>query len=743
MRGTKSSTVLQVAYIVALLLRNFGEASGDRATISAREIVEIVSEATRAQHVSRASLVKQCQCSLHACSNDMNQDGHQCTLELGDNEMCLCSEGMKLNLNRSYVRTPPGVDPNDLPPHITQSVCLYQGLDSVFRDIGAEKGFQTWTYFGSMAGIMRIWPGKPRRRGLTDGSFDPQLGNCRTYEPRLRPWFIAAVTSGGPKDVVILLDVSETMGSPAGQSTRLSIAKLLVENILEFMTIADHISILPFGRKTNALVADYLLKATPSLRANLVAAMNNLEARGRSNVSDAFSEAFKILLKSVDLEKTANCQTVIILVSDGHNCENPIDGVCGDGLSEVAKIRGEIENGQKSLDKANTERASIFTFSIGQDSHNALERRIACDNGGTWSEVTGTDDILHKLQLYISFLASRRKGDSIVWSSFYEDDSGLGRMTTATQSIFSFDRSAGLRGQLVGVVGHDVLVSQLGDSGFSYLSVLGTVTGRLGTCTVQNMTTCEMQVLRGMEDQCPEILSKSCHKLEATAHTYYSSANKRLSQGDAVEECKSLGGYLIELDSEEELSFASGLADDGGSWIGLESDLGGVWKWQASGKEIGLGKFWAPGYQDRDGFCASIDSRGTMKTGQRRLCDVRLPYICEFDSMGKAGKVCRADEVNKIGPDDDAEVPSLLKCLRENGLEEEVEKQAILENHVGGVEDRAVCGLGPPRKTEELLCCKDCPNRPEGSSESSSPSSSVVLLSLLVLNMAITFFFLT
>ena len=51
-------------------------------------------------------------------------------------------------------------------------------------------------YFGAHNGIMRLFPAL-------------QSKSCNTYDPRKRPWYIAA--SSGPKDIIIILDVSGSM----------------------------------------------------------------------------------------------------------------------------------------------------------------------------------------------------------------------------------------------------------------------------------------------------------------------------------------------------------------------------------------------------------------------------------------------------------------------------------------------------------------------------------------------------
>ena len=53
-----------------------------------------------------------------------------------------------------------------------------------------------WQYFGSTTGTVRIYPGREWSTNFA--------GFYNDYDPRVRPWYIAATS--GPKDVIIVLD---------------------------------------------------------------------------------------------------------------------------------------------------------------------------------------------------------------------------------------------------------------------------------------------------------------------------------------------------------------------------------------------------------------------------------------------------------------------------------------------------------------------------------------------------------
>lgn len=58
-----------------------------------------------------------------------------------------------------------------------------------------------WQYFGSATGVYRTFPGH-----YWPSNF---IGFPEDYDPRVRPWYIAAAS--GAKDVVLVLDGSLSM----------------------------------------------------------------------------------------------------------------------------------------------------------------------------------------------------------------------------------------------------------------------------------------------------------------------------------------------------------------------------------------------------------------------------------------------------------------------------------------------------------------------------------------------------
>ena len=93
-------------------------------------------------------------------------------------------------------------------------VCFTTGLLDTFQinDASASTDLK-WQYFGTPSGVWRQYPGQ---------HFEVDGSTCQPYDPRQRPWYVAAAT--GARKLVLVLDVSASM-SNAG---RMPLAKVRV-----------------------------------------------------------------------------------------------------------------------------------------------------------------------------------------------------------------------------------------------------------------------------------------------------------------------------------------------------------------------------------------------------------------------------------------------------------------------------------------------------------------------------------
>jgi len=105
----------------------------------------------------------------------------------------------KVSFEESIVKISDEI-PRNLPQTIN-TVVYTKELDKVFRENMREDKSLRWQYFGSSAGLIRLWPARE-----WDTNF---AGFYNDYDPRVRNWYIAATS--GPKDVIIIIDCSLSM----------------------------------------------------------------------------------------------------------------------------------------------------------------------------------------------------------------------------------------------------------------------------------------------------------------------------------------------------------------------------------------------------------------------------------------------------------------------------------------------------------------------------------------------------
>ncbi|CAM9523214.1 unnamed protein product, partial [Sphacelaria rigidula] len=127
-----------------------------------------------------------------------------------------------------------GPDKNPTNPDIIETICYSTILDPVFKNNWESSRSpggvsSVYNYFGSWTGAFRIHPGI----AVTT--------ECGSYDPRIRPWYVAA--SSGPKDVVIIVDISGSMGSEG----RLELAVDAVGSVLGTLNLHTFVNIVLFS----------------------------------------------------------------------------------------------------------------------------------------------------------------------------------------------------------------------------------------------------------------------------------------------------------------------------------------------------------------------------------------------------------------------------------------------------------------------------------------------------------------
>eukprot|EP00210_Caulerpa_lentillifera_P005947 g5682.t1 len=585
----------------------------------------------------------------------------------------------------------------------------------------------SWVYFGGVDGVMRIYPASPRQRGVQNG--DDELGQCRSYDPRIRPWFIGASTR--PKDIVFVIDSSSSMNDPADRNSKESrwdITRRAVVSMLGTLASFDYVNVVAFSDSVNRLdTRSSLRQGTEENLDYLIQKVEREGAHGATDFDGAFREAFDILSRACndnyERQTCSRCQKIILFLTDGRDTSQ--------GLGEPIKaiqILSNIEQYQQDLEQATSKRAAIFTFSMGETADDSIPRQIACANNGSWSYIGPETDVLTAMNGYYHFLTNAGSGDSPVWTNPYEDDGGLGMITTVAKPVYSRG-TRDLDGIFLGVVGLDVLLSDLEVPGIEYSDVLEEIIERSRRCDLTSQTPCQLQVNRNAYANraiCADNISpanrRASNRMDPTGGStcyrgtrkFYKLFTDQVNWNQARQRCESDRGRLVVIESEDELAFVAGMSSPDGSWISARRSNSNhrVFEWtdqvvsntllQTSSASWGVGE---PNNFNGVENCVHIDRRGISGNLNDESCTTELTFICEYNSS-------RRCENTVLVPDSGYfEIPPLRSCIHE---EQSLANARPSRNAERLSSDDVMCPLGDQKDSFEAMCCEGCTRPKEG-----------------------------
>jgi von Willebrand factor type A domain len=363
---------------------------------------------------------------------------------------------------------------------VIESICLSRHLDDYFQQKRSTDaaywdafGVQAPSmYFGSQEGMFRIFPGRHR-------------STCGDFDPRLRPWYIAA--SSGPKNVVLVLDTSGSM-----QGQRLELLKQAVTRVIDTLTVSDRVAIVPFSSTASVLGDEMgrLLTASATNKDILIAAIDGLVAEGSTNFYDALQHAFNALNLTIQAELHVPCNSAILFFTDGVMTDPK--GITEQNVTDLVSSRLEATM------KATGKPILFFTYSISDESTDdvhAFPKELACSTQfGVWSKIATVDDIIGSLSSYYRLftlgLGDGRNKDFVAWVEPYKFATGNVLGTTVSAPVY--DRSV-VPPLFVGAVGIDVTLGVKSGIQDSIDRIVRASTAR---CPTLNLTLCELESYR-------------------------------------------------------------------------------------------------------------------------------------------------------------------------------------------------------------------------------------------------------
>ena len=485
-----------------------------------------------------------CSCSLKAVSNNLGD--MVCVDGLGDADSC-ARDGRMLNLEESAVRIAPET-PTPYSETYNGMICATQGLDTTFKaKFETDGDWLAWQYFGSDQGMFRSYPGGPRAED--------------DYDPRRRPWY--TIAANGPKDVVLVVDTSGSMG----ENNRLGLTKDALKALIDSLAPTDRLGLVEFDASAQIFTpgtSSGFLEMTSAGKQQASAAIDGLRASGSTNFRAGLQTALEYFKRARDGGTSTYCESVIVFITDGR------DTAIEDG--QITK-REMIEEVRGYYDALGTDypQPNLFTLSMGDDADNAMPAMFACAFDGVWASVSDGQDPLSQLASFFAFFAlSLTNEDRVVWADLYEDASGAGLVTTASQAVF---REAG--GALMGVVGVDVMLGSLKDVA-TQEQIESAIQARSQQCMGKlDDVECELQLVRSQSatpSECPAPADSGggCVNVHDDLVFWAPPLSEKKTRDDADNDCKSKGYYgLAVLANFDELAAVASLASPDGSWVAL------------------------------------------------------------------------------------------------------------------------------------------------------------------------------
>ncbi|CAE8617388.1 unnamed protein product [Polarella glacialis] len=253
--------------------------------------------------------------------------------------------------------------------------CMTKAVADTFRRVAAkESGAQTsrvgYQYFADQAsGSMITWP-------LAD--WCPATG----FDPRFRPWYAAGAT--GPKDIVVVVDVSGSMST----ANRHQKSQQATEAILNTLVWKDFATIILFNNDIAAVYSDVLVPVTNTNRECMLKWLDEQNWKsGGTNFRVPIEKVFAVIEASVTAGKTSTCQRAVMFLTDGQAEFDEAD------FLQAQQMSSEWDT-------------AWFTYALGSGANTAVTKRLACDNKGIFYPVSDTADLTQIMAAYYAYFAS-------------------------------------------------------------------------------------------------------------------------------------------------------------------------------------------------------------------------------------------------------------------------------------------------------------------------------------------------
>ena len=194
-----------------------------------------------------------------------------------------------------------------------------------------------------------------------------------------------AAAASGPKDVVLVIDTSGSMGGGL-----YIMAKMAAKLVIDTLTAVDYVTIVKYSSAAQAY-SSTLVEATDTNKDLLKAWIDeNIDASGTTNFRAAFQRAWEVVDATT---ASSNCNRIMLFLSDGEPNE------WDDSDTEGVKAKAASYSPPMHL----------LTYGLGESAKADVLKAIACGGKGVYYSVT-TDNISNAMASYFQVWIARLNG---------------------------------------------------------------------------------------------------------------------------------------------------------------------------------------------------------------------------------------------------------------------------------------------------------------------------------------------
>jgi hypothetical protein len=379
---------------------------------------------------------------------------------------CGCSNS-KISLLQGSTKFIDNVDKES--QNMKAFLCYSNQLSTVYQSNVQNDSSLVWQYSASEYGAMNQYPGRRWTLEYSHATGCNNPATCSLYDHRFRPWYISAASAA--KSIMLIFDASYHMSL----GDRLPKAKEASIELVNGLSHVDQIGVVIMGQNiTSCYGMNLMVNADNINKGRIIQCIASISARSeaRAHYDGAYRMGFDIL----DNTLKSTCYRAIILLTAGVPASDSPDPRAGITTRNIVT------------------RASMFTFTFGDDVDQTLPKKIACDNNGLWFHVDETSgDLRTALTSYWQYFSRELSGRNAVWQTPYTDFWLNIPVTSVSQACFSPVDSS-----LLSVVGLDFGWDKLTSIHANETEILAEITARSLVCPVNGeISLTYLQLLRG------------------------------------------------------------------------------------------------------------------------------------------------------------------------------------------------------------------------------------------------------